>query len=177
MNSKSVISKVLFTYLVIYIFALIFKYTYDFESLLKNIKYEYLIAFNIISVFCGLPFTIIFDFLLIEVFGFYYVLFFSPILTIISFFQVLILRNIKFKFPRKILFLNKKEKNNLYKFFENVTFNPLYILIIRSFPILPHVLGSFIIASSKIKRKTIMLNTFLGSIFYYIFLFLIIGNV
>jgi len=177
LHLKSVIFKIFFTYIVVYFFALIFKYTYDFDYLLKNIKYEYLIVINIISIFLGLPLSIIFDFLLIEVFGFYYVLFFSPILTIISFFQVLILRNIKFKFSRKILFLNKKEKNNLYKFFENVTFNPLYILIIRSFPVLPHVLGSFIIASSKIKRKTIMLNTFLGSIFYYIFLFLIIGNV
>ena len=176
MNSKSVISKVLFTYLVIYIFALIFKYTYDFESLLKNIKYEYLIAFNIISVFCGLPFTIIFDFLLIEVFGLHYILFSSPALTIISLIQVLILRKIKFKFSKNMLFL-KKPENNLYKFFENVTFRSFYILIIRSFPILPHFFGSYIIASSKIKRKVILLNTFIGSTFYYIFLFLIIDNV
>ena len=178
MNSKSVISKVLFTYLVIYIFALIFKYTYDFESLLKNIKYEYLIAFNIISVFCGLPFTIIFDFLLIEVFGLYYILFSSPALTIISLIQVLILRKIKLKiFRNNILFLKKTEKNNLFNFFEKVTFNSFYILIIRSFPIMPHVLGSYIIASSKINRKVILVNTFLGSIFYYVFLFLVIGNV
>ena len=177
MNSKSVIFKVLSTYLVIYIFALIFKYTYDFESLLKNIKYEYLIAFNIISILLGLPLTIIFDFLLIEVFGLYYVLFFSPALTIISLIQVLILRKIKFRFSKNILFLKKPEKNNLYKFFKNVTFKSFYILIIRSFPILPHVFGSYIIASSKIKRKVILVNTFIGSIFYYIFLFLIINNV
>ena len=177
MNPKSVIFKVLFTYLVIYIFALIFKYTYDFESLLKNIKYEYLIAFNIISILLGLPLTIIFDFLLIEVFGLYYVLFFSPALTIISLIQVLILRKIKFRFSKNILFLKKPEKNNLYKFFKNVTFKSFYILIIRSFPILPHVFGSYIIASSKIKRKVIFVNTFIGSIFYYIFLFLIINNV
>jgi len=103
-----------------------------------------------------------------------YVLFFSPALTILSLVQVLILRKIKFKFSRNILFLKKPEKNNLYKFFDNITFRSFYILIIRSFPILPHVLGSYIIASSKIKKKVILINTFLGSFFYYFFLYLII---
>ena len=91
--------------------------------------------------------------------------------------SVFILRKIKFKFSRNILFLKKPEKNNLYKFFDNITFRSFYILIIRSFPILPHVLGSYIIASSKIKKKVILINTFFGSFFYYVFLYLIIGNV
>tara|TARA_A100001035_G_scaffold263047_1_gene243287 strand:- start:452 stop:1000 length:549 start_codon:yes stop_codon:yes gene_type:complete len=176
-NFKSVIFKIFFTYLVVYFLALIFKYTYDIESLLNNIQYKYLIALNIISILLGLPLSIIFDFILIKVFGFNYVLFFSPALTILSVFQVLIFRKIKFKFSRNILFLKKTEKNYLYKFFENVTFKSSYILIIRSFPILPHVLGSYIIASSEIKNKVIMVNTFLGSFFYYIFLLLIIKNV
>jgi len=38
-------------------------------------------------------------------------------------------------------------------------------------------LGSYIIASSKIKKNFILINTFLGSVFYYIFLYLIIWNV
>ena len=71
----------------------------------------------------------------------------------------------------------KSKNNNLYKFFNNITFRSFYILIIRSFPILPHVLGSYIIASSNIKIKVILINTFLGSVFYYIFLYLIIWNV
>ncbi len=174
---KSVILKIFFTYLVVYFFALIFKYTYDLESLFNNIQYKYLITLNIVSIFLGLPLSIIFDFILLEIFGFNYVLLFSPALTIISSIQVLILRKIKFKFSRNILFLKKREKNNLYKFFDNITFRSFYILIIRSFPILPHVLGSYIIASSKIKKKVILINTFLGSFFYYVFLYLIIGNV
>ncbi len=177
MNFKSVIFKIFITYLVVYVLALIFKYTYDTESVLNNIQYKYLIALNIISIFLGLPLSIIFDFILIKFFGLSYVLFFSPALTILSVSQVLILRKIKFKFSKNILFLKKKEKNNLYKFFENVTFRSFYILIIRSFPILPHLLGSYLIASSKIKKKVILINTFLGSFFYYVFLYLIIGNV
>ena len=177
MNYKSVIFKVFLTYLVVYFLALIFKYTYDIESLLNNIQYEYLIAVNIISIFLGLPLSIIFDFVLIKIFGFYYVLFFSPALTILSVIQVLIIRKIKFKVARSILFLEKPENNVFYRFFNNTTFRSFYILILRSFPILPHVLGSYIIASSKIKRKVILINTFLGSVFYYIFLFLIIGIV
>ncbi|MBW3040772.1 hypothetical protein CU309_07935 [Prochlorococcus marinus str. MU1405] len=182
MNKKnlyfnSVIIKIFFTYLVVYFFALLFKYTYDIEFLFNNIQYKYLIALNIVSIFLGLPLSIIFDFLLIKNFGLHYVLFFSPALTILSVIQVLILRKIKFKFSRNILFFKKPEENKFYKFFDNITFRSFYILIIRSFPILPHVLGSYIIASSKIKKKVILINTFLGSFFYYVFLYLIIGNV
>ena len=177
LDFKSAIFKIVFTYLVVYFLALIFKYNYDLEVLFNNIQYKYLIAINIISIFLGLPLSIIFDFILIKIFGLSYVLFFSPILTILSVVQVLILRKIKFKFSRNILFLKKPEKNHLYKLFNNITFRSFYILIIRSFPILPHVLGSYIIATSKIKNKIILINTFLGSIFYYVFLYLIISNV
>ena len=175
MNFKSVIFKVFFTYLLVYFLALIFKYTYDIESLLNNIQYEYLITLNLISIFLGLPLSIIFDFILIKLFGLYYVLFFSPALTILSVIQVMILRKFKLKFSRKLLFLTKSEKNNnLYKFFVNINFRPFYVVIIRSFQILPHVLGSYIIASSRVKKEVILINTFLGSYLYYIFLFLII---
>ena len=177
MNFKSVIFKVFFTYLLVYFLALIFKYTYNIESLVNNIQYKYFIALNMISIFLGLPLSIIFDFILVKLFGLYYVLFFSPALTILSVIQVLILRKIKFRFSRNILLLINPDKNYLYKFFEKVTFRSFYILIIRSFPIIPHVLGSYIIASSKIKIKVILINTFLGSFLYYIFLYLIIGNV
>ena len=177
LNFKSLIFKIFFTYFAVYFLALIFKYTYNIESILENIQFKYLIALNIISIFLGLPLSIIFDFILIKLFGLYYVLFFSPALTILSVIQVLILRKMKFKFSKNILFLKKREKNNLFKFFESVSFRAFYILIIRAFPILPHVLGSYIIASSKINKKVILLNTFLGSFFYYVFLYLIIGNV
>ena len=177
LNFKSAIFKIFFTYLGVYFLALIFKYNYDLESLFNNIQYKYLIALNIVSIFLGLPLSIVFDIILLNIFGLNYVLLFSPALTILSVIQVLILRKIKFKFSRNILFLKKTEKNNLYKFFDNITFRSFYILIIRSFPILPHVLGSYIIASSKIKKKVILINTFFGSFFYYVFLYLIIGNV
>ena len=176
-NFKSLILKVFFTYLVVYILALIFRYTYDIESILNNIQYRYLILLNIISIFLGLPFSIIFDFILIKVFGWNYVLLFSPAVTILSVVQVLILRKINLKLSRRIFFFKKTEKNYFLKFFENATFRSSYILVIRSFPILPHVLGSYIIASSRIKKRFILINTFLGSIFYYSLLYLIIWNV
>ena len=176
-NFKSIFFKVFFTYLVVYLLALIFRYNYDLESLLNNIQYKYLIVLNLISIFLGLPLSIIFDFMLIKLFGINYVLFFSPALTILSVIQVLILRKINFKFSRIVLFYKKPEQNYFYELFENVTFRSFYILILRSFPILPHILGSYIISSSNFKKRVILLNTFLGSLFYYIFLYLIIGNV
>ena len=157
--------------------ALVFRYNNDVESLLNNIQYRYLIVLNLISVFLGLPLSIIFDCILIKLFGLYYVLFFSPSLTILSFVQVLILRKINLKLLKKTSFFKKIENNYLLKIFKNLTFRSFYILIIRSFPILPHVLGSYLIATSKIKEKFIFVNTFIGSFFYYAFLYLIIWNV
>ena len=177
LNFKAVIYKVFFTYLLVYILALIFRYIYDIEFLVKNIQYKYLITLNIISIFLGLPFSIIFDFMLIKLFGFYYVLLFSPALTILSLIQILLLRKINFKLPGIMFFFKNKANNNLLKNFENITFRSSYILILRSFPILPHILGSYIIASSEIKIKVILINTLLGSIFYYIFLYFLIWNV
>jgi len=177
LNFKSIVFKVLFTYIVVYLLALIFRYNYDLEFLINNIQYKYLIVLNLISIFLGMPLSIIFDFILIKLFGLNYILFFSPALTILSVIQVLILRKINFKFSRNMYFYKKLENNYFVKLFKNLNFRSSYILIMRSFPILPHVLGSYIIASSKIKKKVILINTFLGSVFYYIFLYLIIWNV
>ena len=176
LNFKSIIFKVLFIYLGVYFFALIFRYNYDIESLLNNVHYKYLILLNIVSISLGLPLSIVFDFILIKFFGLYYVLFFSPVLTILGIVQVLILRRINFKISKSILFLKNPRNKNLYKFFEKVTFKSLYILILRTFPILPFFLGSYIIASSQSKKRIIFINSFFGSCFYYLFLFLIIGN-
>ena len=176
LNFKSIIFKVLTIYLVVYFLALIFRYNYDIQSLLSNVHYKYLIFFNIISISFGLPLTIIFDLILIKFFGLYYILFFSPVLAFLGSVQVLILRKIKFKFSRSILFLKNPKDTYLYKFFGKVNFKSSYILILRTFPILPFFLGSYFIASSKSKKRIIFINSFLGSCFYYLFLFLIIGN-
>jgi len=176
LNFKSIIFKVLFIYLGVYFFALIFRYNYDIESLLNNVHYKYLILFNIISISLGLPLSIVFDFILIKFLGLYYVLFFAPVLTFLGLVQILILRKIDFRFSRSILFLKNPKNNNLYKFFEKLTFKSSYILIMRTFPILPFFLGSYFIASSKSKKRIIFINSFLGSCFYYLFLFLIIGH-
>ena len=176
-NFKPIVFKVFFTYLLVYLLALIFRYIYDIESLLNNIQYKYLIVLNLISIFLGLPLSIIFDFMLIKLFGLNYVLFFSPALTILSVMQVFILKKINFKFLSSIFLYKKLENNYFLKLLENFSFRSSYILVIRSFPILPHILGSYIIASSSIKKKFILINTFLGSVFYYVMLYLIIWNV
>jgi len=176
-NFKSVILKVFLTYFLVYFLALIIRYNYDLENLLINLQYKYLILLNIVSIFLGLPLSIIFDFLLLKFFGLSYIAFFSPVLTILSVIQVLLLRKMNFRFFKVSLFLKKPQKNYFFRMFENINFRPFYILIIRSFPILPHILGSYIIASSNIKKSKILLNTLLGCFFYYIFLYFIIGIV
>ena len=176
LNFKSIIFKVLFIYLAVYFLALIFRYSYDIESLLNNVHYKYLIFLNIISISLGLPLTIIFDFILIKFFGLYYVLFFSPVLTFLGLVQILILRKINFKFSRSILFLKNPKNTYLYKFFEKVNFKSSYILILRTFPILPFFLGSYFIATSQSKKRLILTYSFLGSCLYYFSLFFIIWS-
>ena len=177
LNFKSIIFKILFIYLGVYFVALIFRYNYDFDDLLNNFQYKYLIFMNLISISLGLPLSIIFDVILIKIFGLYYILFFSPVLTFLGVVQVLILRKIDFDFSRSILFFKNPQKNILYNFFEKVTFKPIYIIIIRTFPILPFFIGSYYISRYKSEKLTIFLNSFLGSFLYYLFLFIVIGNV
>ena len=176
LNLKSIIFKVLFIYLVVYFVALIFRYNYDFDDLLNNFQYKYLIFMNLISISLGLPLSIIFDIILIKFFGLYYVFFFSPVLTFLGVVQVLILRRINFKFSRGMSFLKNRRKNSLYKFFEKVTFKPIYILVLRTFPILPFFLGSYFIATSQSKKSFIITYSFLGSCLYYFSLFFIIWS-
>ena len=177
LNLKSIISKIFLVYLVIYFFALIFRFNNDIESILNNFQFKYLILLNIVSISLGLPLSIIFDFILIKLFGLYYVLFFSPVLTSLGLVQILILRKINFKFSNSILFLKNPKNNNLFKYFQKVTFKSFYILVLRTFPILPFLLGSYLIASSNSKKRNIVIYSLLGSFFYYLFLLLMIGNV
>ena len=69
LNFNSIVLKVFFTYLIVYFLALIFRYSYNLEFLLNNIQYKYLIVLNLISIFLGLPLSIIFDFMLLKLFG------------------------------------------------------------------------------------------------------------
>ena len=131
---------------------------------------------NMVSISLGLPLSIIFDIILIKVFGLYYVFFFFSFLTFLGVVQVLILRRINFKFSRSILFFKNPKKYSLFKFFEKAHFKPLYILIIRTFPILPFFLGSYFIAISQSKKRPILIYSFLGSCFYYSSLFFIIWS-
>ena len=56
-------------------FCFFLKYNDDFENLIINIEYRYLALINIISIFLGLPLSIVFDLILIKFFGLKYVIF------------------------------------------------------------------------------------------------------
>ena len=86
---RSIIFKIFIFYLIIYLFALFLRYSNDFENLIIDIEYRYLALINIISIFLGLPLSILFDFILIKFFGLKYIIFFAPILTILGFAQIM----------------------------------------------------------------------------------------
>jgi len=174
LNFKSTIFKFFIFYLIIYLFALFLRYNNDFESLIREIDYRYLALMNIISIFLGLPLSILFDFILIKFFGLKYIIFFAPTLTMLGFSQIIIFRKTNLRFLKNIPFKKNIRIQGIKNMFGNFTLNPIFILIIRTFPILPFSLGSYFIASSKINKKFIIAYSLIGSYFYYFSLFFII---
>ena len=101
LNLKSTIFKIFIFYVIIYLFALFLRYSNGFESLIIDIEYRYLVLLNIISIFLGLPLSIVFDFILIKFFGLKYIVFFAPILTTLGIAQITLLRKINLSFFKK----------------------------------------------------------------------------
>ena len=176
LNLKSTIFKIFIFYLIIYFFALFLRYSNGFENLILEIEYRYLALINIISIFLGLPLSIVFDFMLIKFFGLKYIIFFAPILTTLGFAQIILFRKINFRFSKNIPFIKNISNHRLKYIFENITFKPIFILILRTFPILPFSLGSYFIASSNINKRLIIIYSLIGGYFYYFSLFFIIKN-
>ena len=177
LNFKSTIFKIFIFYIIIYLFALFLRYSNSFENLILDIEYRYLALINIISIFLGLPLSIVFDFILIKFFGLKYIIFFAPILTTLGVAQILLLRKTNFRFSKNISFIKNTRNHRLKNIFENITFKPIFILIIRTFPILPFSLGSYFIASSEINKSMTIIYSLLGAYFYYFSLFFIIKSV
>ena len=175
-NFKSIILKVFILYLGIYLSSLYLRFNYDLESFFINIEYKFLILINVFSIILGLPFSIIFDFILIKVFGLVYILLFAPIQTSLGLIQIIFLRKTNLNFTKKNIMIKNLKKNKLYNIFKNINFKPIYIFIIRAFPILPFLLSSYFIAVSSNKKKTILINSLIGAYFYYFSLFIIMGK-
>ena len=173
---KPTIFKFFIFYLAIYLFAIFLRYSNGFENLIIDIEYRYLVLINIISIFLGLPISVLFDLILIKFFGFKYIISFAPILTTLGFFQILILRKVNFILLKNTPFFKNINNHRFKNIFEKMTFKPIFILIIRTFPILPFSFGSYFIASSKIKKRLIIAYSLIGSYFYYFSLFFIIQN-
>ena len=91
-------------------------------------------------------------------------------------FKIILIRKTNFRFSKNVPFLRDIRKHRLKNIFENFTFKPIFILIIRTFPILPFSLGSYFIASSAITNILILVYSLIGAYFYYFSLFFIIKS-
>ena len=176
LNLESIIFKVFIFYITIYLFALFLKYSNGFENLIIDIEYRYLALINIFSIFLGLTLSIVFDFLLIKFVGFKYIIFFAPIVTILGFAQIILLRKTNLRFSKNAHFIKNIRNHRLNHIFKNISFKPIFILIIRTFPVLPFFLGSYFIALSEINKRLIIVYLLLGAYFYYFSLFFIIQS-
>ena len=175
LNFKSIIFKFFIFYISIYFAALLLRYSNVFENLIIDIEYKYLALLNIISIFLGLPLSIVFDFILIKFFGLKYIIFFAPILTTLGVAQIILIRKSNFRISTNP-FIKKISNNQLKHVFENISFKPIFILIIRTFPILPFSLGSYFIALSEINKKLITVYSLIGAYLYYFSLLFIIQS-
>ena len=160
----------------IYLFALFLRYSNGFENLIIDIEYKYLVLINIISIFLGLPISILIDFILIKFFGFNYIIIFAPILTTLGVIQIILFRKTNFIFSKNIPLIKNIKNNRMKHILENITIKPIFILIIRTFPILPFSLGSYFIASTEINKRLIIFYSLVGAYFYYFSLFFIIQS-
>jgi len=176
LNFKSTIFKIFIFYITIYLFTLFLRHSNGFEELIIDIEYRYLAIINIISIFLGLPLSIVFDLILIKFYGYIYIIFFAPILTILGFAQILLLRKTNLRFSKAIPFIKNIRNRRIIQIYENITFKPIFILLIRTFPILPFSIGSYFIASSEIKKRLIIVYSLIGAYFYYFSLFFIIRS-
>ena len=176
LNFKFNILKLFILYLVIYFFALFLRHSNILDNLLIGIEFKYLIFINIISISLGLPLSILFDVLLVKFFGPIYIILFTPVLALLGCIQVLFFRKANIKLSNKNFLLKKFKNNKLSTSIRNYILQPNFILLIRTFPILPFSLGSFFIASSEIKKRIIFLYSLAGGYFYYFSIFLIIRS-
>ena len=175
-NLKPIIFNFFIFYVVIYLFALFLRNSSSFENLIIDLEYKYLVLINIISIFLGLPLSIVFDLILIKILGIKYIIFFAPILTILGISQIILLRKTNLRFTKSTPIIKNIRNHRLRDIFENITFQPIFILIIRTFPILPFSLGSYFIASSDINGRLIIIYSLIGGYFYYFSLLFIIQS-
>ena len=175
-NLKPIIFNFFIFYVVIYLFALFLRNSGSFENLIIDLEYKYLVLINIISIFLGLPLSIVFDLILIKILGIKYIIFFAPILTTLGISQIILLRKTNLRFTKSTPIIKNIRNHRLRDIFENITFQPIFILIIRTFPILPFSLGSYFIASSDINGRLIIIYSLIGGYFYYFSLLFIIQS-
>ena len=176
LNFKSIIFKIFIIYFGIYLSAFFLRINYDFESIFINVEYKFLVLINIVSISFGLPLSIVLDFILIKVFGLFYILLFAPVQTFLSLIQIIFFRKATLNFSQQSFLIKKFRNKKIYKIFENITIKPIYIFLIRAFPILPFLLGSYFIAVSPNNKKIILIYSLIGAFFYYFSLFVIIGR-
>ena len=132
LNLKSTIFKIFIFYITIYFIAIFLRYSNGFENLIVEIKYRYLVLINIISIFLGLPLSILFYIIFIKVLGLNYIIFFAPILTTLGVAQIILLRKTNYRFSKNIPFIKNIRNHRLKHIFENITFKPKNFINIKS---------------------------------------------
>ena len=108
-NLKPIIFNFFIFYVVIYLFALFLRNSDSFENLIIDLEYKYLVLINIISIFLGLPLSIVFDLILIKILGIKYIIFFAPILTILGISQIILLRKTNLRFTKSTPIIKNRD--------------------------------------------------------------------
>ena len=126
-----------------------------------------LLVFNSFFVLSGIPLSAVADLLLLEKIGVSYIVFWPIFVGLASFAQIYFFRSSfchTWASPLRARLEASLQKKSLPK----LPRNGVIVLLIRSVPIMPFVLGSFVIAlMTSVGARAIMLLSIIGSYVYY----------
>jgi hypothetical protein len=126
-----------------------------------------LLIFNSFFVLSGIPLSAVGDLLLLKQIGVLYIVFWPIFVGFASFAQIYFFRSHfcrAWASPLRVRLEASLQKKSLPK----LPRNGVIVLLIRSVPIMPFMLGSFVIAlTTSVGARAIMLLSIIGSYIYY----------
>jgi hypothetical protein len=140
-----------------------------FAAYLRRLPLFSLVVANGFFVFSGLPLSIVGDLLLLNKIGLKFIVIWPAFVGLASCLQIYFFRN-AYSFTNNISFFQrlraKAEKASLPR----ITKPGFLVLFIRSVPVLPFMVGSFIISLLPgLSCRSVILGSVFGSYFYYIY--------
>lgn len=174
--NRNILRYLILYFLVAYLGGLAIRSIGPIASILENITPSFLLALNALSLFAGLPLSILFDLLLFRVYGAFYLAFWPIVVALVTGVHVGLLRIFGERHALKVLMMDHdmigKKLKGLSTFLGSGLNSVILILFVRAVPVLPFVAGSIAIAALPTRLRCVFLASLAGSYLYYCIVFL-----